>query len=137
MVSAQSALYKEYNDEHRTMVCKILRLKNQRAGGMVYPFACPYEDLLFSGFGVKLRDAVLFLGYISVLVRADDEEPTSKKFGPGGDEMFMMLHTQVVAVGAKVPKAFSEAFCRLEQTHNFNMADHEVHLLVWKDAADE
>jgi len=89
--------------------------------------------LLFSSFGVQLRDAAIFPGYISVLVRGDDEEPTIKKSGTGEDDVFMMQHTQVVAVGAKVPKAFCvEAFCQLEQTRNFNMADHKVHLLVWE-----
>ena len=43
-------------------------------GWCIYPIACPYEDLLFSGFGVKLQDAPIFPGYISMLVRADDEE---------------------------------------------------------------
>ena len=82
---------------------------------------------------MQLRDAAIFPGYISVLVRGDDEEPTIKKSGTGEDDVFMMQHTQVVAVGAKVPKAFCvEAFCQLEQTRNFNMADHKVHLLVWE-----
>jgi hypothetical protein len=94
--------------------------------------------LLFSSFGVQLRDAAIFPGYISVLVRGDDEEPTIKKSGTGEDDVFMMQHAQVVAVGAKVPKAFCvEAFCQLEQTRNFNMADHKVHLLVGKVSADE
>ena len=97
------------------MVRKILRLENQSAVGMVYPIACPYEDLLFSGFGVKLQDAPIFPRYISVLVRAEDEEPTIKKSGTGDDEVFMMQHTKVIAVAAKNPKPFSvEAFCQLE-----------------------
>ena len=138
VVAAQPALYKEYNDQSRPMVRKILRLENQRAVGMVYPIACPYEDLLFSGFGVKLQDAPIFPGYISMLVRADDEEPTIKKSGTGDDEVFMMQHTKVIAVAAKNPKPFSvEAFCQLEQTHHFNMADHKVHLLVGKVSADD
>ena len=101
VVAAQPALYKEYNDQNRPMVRKILCLENQRAVGMVYPIACPYEDLLFSGFGVKLQDAPIFPGYISMLVRADDEEPTIKKSGTGDDEVFMMQHTKVIAVAAK------------------------------------
>ena len=77
---------------------------------MVYPIACPYEDLLFSGFGVKLRAAV-FPGYVSLLVRANDEEPTIQKSGTDENEVFMMQHNDVVAVEAKVPKAFRvEAF---------------------------
>ena len=105
---------------------------------MVYPIACPYEDLLFSGFGVKLQDAPIFPGYISVFVRAEDEEPTIKKSGTGDDEVFMMQHTKVIAVAAKNPKLFSvEAFCQLEQTQNFNMADHKVHLLVGKVSAED
>ena len=138
VVAAQPALYKEYNDQNRPMVRKILRLENQRAVGMVYPIACPYEDLLFSGFGVKLQDAPIFPGYISVFVRAEDEEPTIKKSGTGDDEVFMMQHTKVIAVAAKNPKLFPvEAFCQLEQTQNFNMADHKVHLLVGKVSADD
>jgi len=137
-VAAQTALYQEYNDQIRPMVRKILRLENQSAVGMVYPIACPYEDLLFSGFGVKLRDAFIFPGYISVLVRAEDDEPTIKQSGTGDDEVFMMQHTKVIAVAAKNPKPFSvEAFCHLEQTHNFNMADHKVHLFVGKVSADD
>ena len=98
---------------------EVLFLLYQRAVGMVYPIARPYEDLLFSGLGVKLQDAPIFPGYISVLVRAEDEEPTIKKSGTGGDEVFMMQHTKVIAVAAKNPKPFSvEAFCQLEQTHN-------------------
>jgi len=112
-VAAQTALYQEYNDQIRPMVRKILRSENQRAVGMVYPIACPYEDLLFSGFGVKLQDAPIFPRYISVLVRAEDEEPTIKKSGTGDDEVFMMQHTKVIAVAAKNPKPFSvEAFCQ-------------------------
>ena len=138
VVAAQPALYKEYNDQNRPMVRKILRLENQRALGMVYPIACPYEDLLFSGFGVTLQDAPIFPGYISVLVRAEDGEPTIKNAGTGDDEVFMMQHTKVIAVAAKNPKLFSvEAFCQLEQTQNFNMADHKVHLLVGKVSADD
>ena len=73
-----------------------------------------------------------------MLVRADDEEPTIKKSGTGDDEVFMMQHTKVIAVAAKNPKPFSvEAFCQLEQTHHFNMADHKVHLLVGKVSADD
>ena len=117
---------------------EVLFLLYQRAVGMVYPIARPYEDLLFSGLGVKLQDAPFFPGYISVLVRAEDEEPTIKKSGTGGDEVFMMQHTKVIAVVAKKPKPFSvEAFCQREQTHNFNMADHKVHLLVGNVSADD
>ena len=73
-----------------------------------------------------------------MLVRADDEEPTIKKSGTGDDEVFMMQHTKVIAVAAKNPKPFSvEAFCQLEQTHHFNMADHKVHLLVGQVSADD
>ena len=115
-----------------------MRLENQRAVGMVYPIACPHEDLLFSGFGVKLRDASILPGYISVLVRAEDEEPTIKKSGAGNAEVFMMQHNKVFAVAAQKATVFSvEAFCQLEQVHNFNMADHKVHLVVGKVAADD
>ena len=116
VVAVQPALYKKYSDQHRPMVRKILRLENQRAVGMVYPIACPYEDLLFSGFGVKLRDASIFPGYISVLVRAEDEEPTIKKSGAENAEVFMMQHNKVFAVAAEKATVFSvEAFCQLEQ----------------------
>ena len=85
---------------------EVLFLLYQRAVGMVYPIARPYEDLLFSGLGVKLQDAPIFPGCISVLVRAEDEEPTIKKSGTGGDEVFMMQHTKVIAVVAKNPNPF-------------------------------
>ena len=139
VVAVQSALYKNYTDDHRPMVRKILRLENQRAVGMVYPIACPYEDLLFSSFGVKLRDEAIFPSYISVLVRAHDEEPTMHEIGEGDNRVFMMQHTEVFAVEAKAPKVFAvEAFCPLSQSHNFNMAGRKhVHLLVGKVTADD
>ena len=138
VVAAQSSLCKEYNDAHRPMVRKILRLENQRAVGMVYPIACPYEDLLFSGFGVKLKDAAIFPGYVSFLVRANDDEPTIKKSGAAENEVYMMQHNDVVAVEARVPKAFRvESFCQLQQSHHFNMADHKIHFLVGKVTADD
>ena len=40
VIAAQPALYKEYNDQNRPMVRKILRLENQRAVGMVYISHC-------------------------------------------------------------------------------------------------
>ena len=86
---------------------------------------------------MKLRNASIFPGYISVLVRAEDEEPTIKKSGAENAEVFMMQHNKVFAVAAKKATVFSvEAFCQLEQVHNFNMADHKVHLVVGKVAAD-
>ena len=40
----------------------------------------------------------------------------------------MMQHNDVVALEAKVPKAFRvEAFCQLQQTHHLNIVDHKVH----------
>ena len=114
------------------MVRQVLRWENQRAVGIVYTIACPYEDLLFSGFGVKLRDAAVFHGYVSLLVRANDEL-TVQKSGTGENEVFMVQRNNVVAVEATVPTAFRvEAFCRLQQTHHFNMADHKVHVLAGK-----
>ena len=45
------------------MIKQIVRLGNQRATGMVFPIACPHDDLLFSsfGFGAKLRALKDFL----------------------------------------------------------------------------
>ena len=40
VVAAQPASYKEYSDQNRPMVRKILRLENQRAVGMVYISHC-------------------------------------------------------------------------------------------------
>ena len=72
------------------------------------------------------------------LVRAEDEEPTVKKSGAQDEEVFMMQHTKVFAVKAEKARVFSvEAFCQLEQVHNCNMADHKVHLVVEKVAADD
>ena len=60
VLACQPALCQEYSDSHRPMIKKIVRLENQRATGMVFPIACPHEDLLFSSFGTKLRAAAIF-----------------------------------------------------------------------------
>ena len=67
-----------------------------------------------------------------------DDEPTIHKSGTGENEVFMIQRNDVVAVEAKVPKAFRvEAFCQLQQTHHFNGVDHKVHFLVGKVIADD
>ena len=87
---------------------------------------------------MKLKDAAIFPGYVSFLVRANDDEPTIKKSGAAENEVYMMQHNDVVAVEARVPKAFRvESFCQLQQSHHFNMADHKIHFLVGKVTADD
>lgn len=138
IVAAQTALYKVYDDESRPMIRKVLRLEKQRAVGMVYPIKCPYDDLQFSSFGVKIRDAAIFPNYITMLVRVENEEPKISKVGAENDEIYMMQYKKVVAASAREPRKFSvEAFCLLQQSHIFNMADKKVHLLVGKVTADD
>ena len=105
---------------------------------MVYPIKCPYDDLQFSSFGVKIRDATIFPNYITMLVRVENEEPKVSKVGAENDEIYMMQYKKVVAASAREPRKFSvEAFCLLQQSHIFNMADKKVHLLVGKVTADD
>ena len=140
VVAVQPALYKKYSDQHRPMVRKILRLENQRAVGMVYPIACPLPIRRFALFRLPCEIAkCIHFPWIHQRSRprAEDEEPTIKKSGAENAEVFMMQHNKVFAVAAKKATVFSvEAFCQLEQVHNFNMADHKVHLVVGKVAAD-
>ena len=137
VLACQTALCQKYSDSQRPMIKKILRLENQRATGMVFPIACPHEDLLFSGFGVKLRAAAIFPSYVTVLVRAEDEEARISETGAGEDKVIMLQHEKVVAVEAKSPKHFRvEAFCQLPQAIRFNMCDGNVHLVIGKVSAE-
>ena len=105
---------------------------------MVFPIACPHEDLLFSGFGVKLRAAAIFPSYVAVLVRAEDEEAKIVETGTGDDKVIMVQYEKVVAVEAPFPKHFRvEAFCRLQQAIRFNMCDGSVHLVIGKVTAED
>eukprot|EP00435_Cladocopium_sp_Y103_P042208 s1010_g11.t1 len=138
VVAAKLALHKIYEDGTRPMIRKVLRVEKQRPTGMVYPISCPYQDLSFSGFGVKLRDAAIFPNYITMLIRAEDLEPTIQKTVSDGDGMHMMQYKKVVAVEAQQVKSFCvEAFCHLQQTHVFNMCDGKVHMLIGKVAMDD
>ena len=105
---------------------------------MVFPIACPHEDLLFSGFGVKLRAAAIFPSYVTVLVRAEDVEAKIVETGTGDDRVIMLQYEKVVAVEAQLPKHFRvEAFCQLQQAIRFNMCDGNVHLVIGKVTAED
>ena len=78
---------------------------------MVFPIACPHEDLLFSSFGTKLRAAAIFPSYITVLVRTEDQEPRIVETGAGDDKVIMLQYEKVFALEARSPKPFRmEAF---------------------------
>ena len=117
---------------------KVVRVENQRATGMVFPIACPHEDLLLSGFGTKLRAAAIFPSYVTVLVRAEDEEAKIVEMGTRDDKVIMLQYEKVVAVEAQFPKHFRvEAFCQLQQAIRFNMCDGNVHLVIGKVTAED
>jgi hypothetical protein len=98
----------------------------------------PHENLLFSGFGVKLRAAAIFPSYVTVLVRAEDDEARIVETGTGDDKVVMLQYEKVVAVEAQFPKHFRvEAFCQLQQAIRFNMCDGNVHLVIGKVTAED
>ena len=138
VLAAQHALCQGYSEAQRPMIKKVVRVENQRATGMVFPIACPHEDLLFSGFGTKLRAAAIFPSYVTVLVRAEDEEAKIVETGTGDDKVIMLQYEKVVAVEAQFPKHFRvEAFCQLQQAIRFNMCDGNVHLVIGKVTAED
>jgi hypothetical protein len=96
------------------------------------------DRLLFSGFGTKLRAAAIFPSYVTVLVRAEDEEAKIVETGTGDDKVIMLQYEKVVAVEAQFPKHFRvEAFCQLQQAIRFNMCDGNVHLVIGKVTAED
>eukprot|EP00438_Fugacium_kawagutii_P003712 Skav224962 [mRNA] locus=scaffold2811:5582:7589:- [translate_table: standard] len=138
VLASQPALCATYSDASRPMIRKIVRVENQRATGMVFPIACPHEDLLFSSFGTKLRSAPIFPSYVTLLVRAEDEEPKIVETGSGDDKVIMLQYEKVVALEADPRKHFRmEAFCQLAQTIHFNMCDEKVHLVIGKVTAGD
>ena len=138
VLAAQHALCQGYSEAKRPMIKKVVRVENQRATGIVFPIACPHEDLLFSGFGTKLRAAAIFPSYVTVLVRAEDEEAKIVETGTGDDKVIMLQYEKVVAVEAQFPKHFrAEAFCQLQQAIRFNMCDGNVHLVIGKVTAED
>ena len=93
---------------------------------------------MFSGFGTKLRAAAIFPSYVTVLVRAEDEEAKIVETGTGDDKVIMLQYEKVVAVEAQFPKHFRvEAFCQLQQAIRFNMCDGNVHLVIGKVTAED
>ncbi|CAK9073370.1 Uncharacterized protein SCF082_LOCUS36030 [Durusdinium trenchii] len=95
-LACQPALRRKYSEASRPMIKQIARLENQRATGMVFPIACPHEDLLFSSFGAKLRALAVFPNYITVLARAEDEEPKLVETGTGDDKVIMLQYEKVL-----------------------------------------
>ena len=53
VLACQAALCQGYSEAKRPMIKKVVRVENQRATGMVFPIACPHQDLLFSGSSVS------------------------------------------------------------------------------------
>ena len=138
VLACQAALCQNYSDASRPMIKKVVRVENQRATGMVFPIACPHEDLLFSGFGVKVRAAAIFPSYVTVLVPAEDDDARIVETGTGDDKVVMLQYEKVVAVEVQSPKHFRvEAFCQLQQANRFNMCDGNVHLVIGKVTAED
>ena len=92
VLACQRALCRRYTETSHPMIKQIVRLENQRATGMVFPIACPHEDLLFSSFGTKLRALPVFPNYITALARAEDEEPKLVETGAGDDKVIMLQY---------------------------------------------
>ena len=133
-LACQPALRRKYSEASRPMIKQIARLENQRATGMVFPIACPHEDLLFSSFGAKLRALAVFPNYITVLARAEDEEPKLVETGTGDDKVIMLQYEKVLALEKRFRM---EAFCQLAQAIHFNRSDGEVHLVIGKVTAED
>ena len=76
----------------------------------------------------------VFPNYITVLARAEDEEPKLVETGTGDDKVIMLQYEKVLALEKRFRM---EAFCQLAQAIHFNMSDGEVHLVIGKVTAED